>query len=175
MRRRMQPSSWFAALVSAAAIAAGAAAGEKSGEVDDGLDVYFRDVDLVALSDQSLPAYPEAEAGDSTPLGRAFPDAPPQIPHSVEDMLPISAGDNQCIDCHHPESVASEADRPIPKSHFAHPVIGKGKKGDPMVTVVAGYEQGEKLSGARYHCTMCHTPQATNVDTPSSGFVVLER
>jgi len=139
------------------------------------MDVYFRDVDLVALSDQDLPAYPEAEAGDSATLGRAFPDAPPQIPHSVEDMLPISATDNACLDCHDPENVASEADRPIPKSHFERPVMRKGKKGEPMVTIVAKYKEDESLPGTRYNCTMCHTPQATNVDTPRSNFVVLER
>jgi cytochrome c-type protein NapB len=175
MRRRVRPSSWLVVLFSVTALAAGAAADRENGEVDDGLDVYFRDVDLVALSDQDLPTYPEAEAGESITLGRAFPDAPPQIPHSVEDMLPISATDNECIDCHHPDNVASEADRPIPKSHFVRPVMRKGKKGEPMATIVAGYKEGENLSGARYNCIMCHTPQATNVDTPRSSFVVLER
>jgi cytochrome c-type protein NapB len=171
----MQPSSWLVVLFSVTAIAAGAAADPKSGEVDDGMDVYFRDVDLVALSDQDLPTYPEAEAGDSTRLGRAFPDAPPQIPHSVEDMLPISTTDKACLECHDPESVASEEDRPIPKSHYERPVMRKGKKGESMVTIVAKYKKGEKLPGSRYNCTMCHTPQATNVDTPRSSFVVLER
>jgi len=171
----MQPSSWLVVLFSVTAIAAGAVAESKNAEVDDGVDIYFRDTDLSALSDQDVPSYPDADPGDSNTLNRDFPDAPPQIPHNVEDMLPITAADNECISCHHPDNTASEADRPIPKSHFERPVMSKTKKGNPMVLVVSGYEKSDDLAGARYNCTMCHTPQATNVDTPRSDFTVLEQ
>jgi cytochrome c-type protein NapB len=142
----------------------------KGGEVDDGLDVYFRDVDLGELSDQSLATYLEAEPGESDLLERAFPGAPPQISHGVEDMLPITADDNECVECHHPDNVASEEDAPIPKTHFERAVMGEGKKGGAMVWVVKTYQEGDDLAGSRYNCTMCHAQQAVNVKTPRSLF-----
>jgi nitrate reductase cytochrome c-type subunit len=153
--------------------AAGAGANEK--EVDDGIDVYFRDVDLTALSDQALEEYPDAEAGESQLFKRSFPDAPPQISHTVADMLPITSSDNECLECHHPENVASEEDSPLPKSHFSRAVMGAGKKGESMVWVVKGYEDAKDVVGSRYNCDMCHAPQATNVDTPKSDFLSLKR
>jgi cytochrome c-type protein NapB len=149
--------------------AVGAGANDK--EVDDGIDVYFRDAGLMALSDQALEKYPETEAGESALFDRSFPDAPPQIPHSVVDALPITWDDNQCLECHHPDNVASEADAPLPKSHFSRAVMGRGKKGAAMIWVVKGYEETKELAGNRYACSMCHTPQATNVDTPANDFI----
>ena len=91
MRRRMRRNPWLAALLLVAPLAVGAASEKARPEADDGMDVYFRDSDLSALSTQDLETYTADEAGESQRLGRAFPDAPPQIPHSVEDMLPITA------------------------------------------------------------------------------------
>jgi cytochrome c-type protein NapB len=171
----MRLESWLVALLLAAPLAAGAAAEKASSEADDGMDVYFRDSDLSALSAQEVERYTADEAGESQRLGRAFPDAPPQIPHSVEDMLPITASDNECINCHHPENTAGPEDAPIPQSHFQRAVMRKGKKKESMVWKVDKYEDAGDLAGTRYECTMCHTPQATNVDTPDSEFVRLER
>jgi cytochrome c-type protein NapB len=172
MRCRAQFSSWVVIL---ALPFFAAVAGASDKEVDDGIDVYFRDVDLAALSDQPQEEYPDDEAGESLLLERSFPDAPPQISHTVVDMLPITADDNECIECHHPDNVASEADSPLPKSHFSRAVMGAGKKGEAMVWVVKGYEDAKDVVGTRYHCNMCHTPQATNVDTPSSTFTTVKR
>jgi cytochrome c-type protein NapB len=144
-------------------------------EVDDGLDVYFRDGDLLALTDQSIPEYPTTAAGEAASLGRDFPDAPPQIPHTVEDMYPITADDNECLECHHPDNATSKDDVPVPASHMMAPVMGKGGKGDPMVWVVEGYKEINDLYAARYNCSMCHTPQATNVSTPNNRFVAARK
>ena len=172
MRPRTRGSSWL--LIGLLPLfAAGASAGEK--ETDDGIDVYFRDVSLIAMSNQALEVYPESEAGESMLIERAFPDAPPQIPHTVEDMFPITADDNECIECHHPDNVAGKEDSPLPKSHFSRAVIGAGGKADGMVWVVKRYEDAGDVVGSRYNCDMCHTPQATNVDTPKSDFVRLKR
>jgi cytochrome c-type protein NapB len=172
MQRRAQLSSWLViGLLPFFAVTA--IANEK--EVDDGLDIYFRDSSLSSLSDQAQETYPDSEAGESKRIERAFPDAPPQIPHTVEDMLPITAGDNECVDCHHPDNAVSKADLPLPKSHFSRAVMGSGGKGDSMVWVVKGYEDAKDVVGSRYNCTMCHTPQATNVDTPSTKFITLKR
>jgi cytochrome c-type protein NapB len=172
MRPRTQLSSWLV-ILALPFFAAGAGANEE--EVDDGIDVYFRDVDLSALSDQALETYPDDEAGESLLLNRSFPDAPPQISHTVVDMLPITLDDNECIECHHPDNVAGKEDAPLPKSHFSRAVMGAGGKGDSMVWVVKSYEDAKDVVGNRYNCNMCHTPQATNVDTPKSTFIRLER
>jgi nitrate reductase cytochrome c-type subunit len=172
MRRRAQPSLWIVIFL-LPLLAAGASASDK--EVDDGIDVYFRDVDLMALSDQDLEKYSSAEAGESKRLGRAFPDAPPQIPHAVEGMYPIGLESNECIDCHHPDNVTGKEDLPLPKSHFSRPVMGKTGQGEAMAWVVKRYEYAKDVVGSRYDCSMCHTPQATNVDTPASSFVRVER
>jgi cytochrome c-type protein NapB len=138
-------------------------------EAADGLAVFFRDASLQSLSDQALPEYPDADAGESTKIARDFPDAPPQIPHAVEDMYPITLGGNDCLECHHPENATGD-DVPVPESHFKGPVMGKGAAHEPMVWVVKDYQQVQEVAGARYNCNMCHTPQATNVPTPKNSF-----
>lgn len=138
---------------------------------DDGLKLYFREADLLAMSAQKQETYNEEAPGDNPRIERAFPGAPPSIPHTTEDMLPITATENECLTCHHPDS-ASTGDIPFPPSHFLAPVMGKGKKNDPMVWVVKDYKKLNDLMGARYNCVMCHTQPATNVDTPKSNFIV---
>ncbi len=184
MRRRLRPDFWLAAILVAALVPAAflaACTGTKgeappkdaarsaSGGVDD-INVFFRDVSLESLSDQGLPEYPEADAGESTKLARDFPDAPPQIPHAIEDMYPITLGSNECLDCHLPENAIGVDDVPLPESHFQAPVMGKGDAESPMSWVVKDYTQGQEVMGARYNCNMCHTPQATNVATPRNSF-----
>ena len=144
-------------------------AGSSTPEARDGMDVFFRDASLESLSDQALPKYPDADAGDSTKIARDFPDAPPQIPHAVEDMYPITLAGNECLECHLPENATGD-DVPLPESHFKAPVMGKGAAHEPMVWVVKDYRQTQDVTGARYNCNMCHTPQATNVSTPKNGF-----
>lgn len=140
-------------------------------EADDGLDVYFRDEDLLAMSAQTQEEYNPESPGDNPLIERAFPGAPPSIPHSTEDMLPITATENECLTCHHPNE-AGKGDIPFPPSHLVAPVMGKGKKKDSMTWVVKDYKKLKDLMGARYNCVMCHTEQAKNVETPKSNFVV---
>lgn len=142
----------------------------ENAEVDDGVDVYFRDVDLSALASQDLPIFLDEEPGESKLLDRAFPDAPPQIPHSVEDMLPIRRDSNECLECHHPANVTDADEVPVTESHFQQARMVAGKPGEAMRLKVGSYAKGKDLSGAGYNCTMCHAPQATNVKTPASSF-----
>jgi len=128
--------------------------------------VYFREAPLGEMAEQALPRYRDMEPGDSDLIDPAFDGAPPPIPHTVEDMYPIGIGDNECVECHHPENVASELDRPIPESHFQSPVMAAGAPGEAMASKVSGYRKGEDVAGARYNCSMCHAPQALNVSTP---------
>jgi cytochrome c-type protein NapB len=145
------------------------AARSASGTTDD-VVVFFRTASIESLSDQALPAYPEADPGESTRIPRDFPDAPPQIPHAVDDMYPITLQSNECLDCHLPENATGVGEVPLPESHFKLPVMGKGAADDPMVWVVKSYQKTQDLAGTRYNCNMCHTPQATNVSTPRNLF-----
>ena len=170
----MQSGIWFRLSVTTmlvALLAWGVSAEDiKNAEVDDGLDVYFRDVDLSALASQELPIFLDEEPGESKLLDRAFPDAPPQIPHTVEDMLPILWDSNECLECHHPTNVTEDDEIPVTESHFENAKMVEGKPGEAMRLKVGSYSKGKDLSGARYNCTMCHVPQATNVKTPASSF-----
>lgn len=172
---RKAPNSFWLAAVLALLVTACAGSVDDKEKSSDGLDMYFRDGDLLALTEQSLPVYPDAMAGESETLSRDFPDAPPQIPHTVEDMYPILIDDNECLECHHPENATSKEDVPLPESHFNAPVMGKGKPGDSMAWVVKDYKKNDDVFGARYNCDMCHTPQANNVDTPNNRFVSAQK
>lgn len=90
-------------------------------------------------------AYPTVDPDESTNLPRAYEGAPPQVPHEVATMLPITMKKNECMECH---------DKPH--------LIGKGKKGiAPMPESHYVKVDGKmKAWGARYVCDQCHVPQA---------------
>ncbi|MBW2713097.1 MAG: nitrate reductase cytochrome c-type subunit [Deltaproteobacteria bacterium] len=140
-------------------------------EEKDGMDVYFRTASLMSLSDQALPEYPAVDPGESDVLARAWETAPPGISHTVEDMLPIGLKDNECLECHSLENAGTD-DIPLSDAHHEIPQMGKGKK--EMVWIVKGYKQGKEMNMARYECIMCHTTQASNVDTPNTKFVTMK-
>jgi len=102
------------------------------------------------LSDETkeMPAhgeYGKAEAGKSKPLGRAFENSPPLIPHDLTGMLPVVETNNACLNCHMPEHAVALGATPMPKSHFFDIDTGKDLKG--------------QLDGKRYPCMQCHVPQ----------------
>ena len=139
-------------------------------EVDDGLDVPFRDVEILSTAPQAQETFIDAEPGESELLDRAYPGAPPQVSHEMESMLPITGEANDCLECHLPENATEKRDVPTPKSHFERPIVGETKPGEPMVTVIKGYVEQKELLGSRYHCDMCHLPQATNVKSLPTTF-----
>jgi nitrate reductase cytochrome c-type subunit len=159
MERNTKFAAWILALL-ALLLMAPSEGQQEIAEVDDGVDIYFRDADLGVMSSQALAEYGDADPGDAGTLqrARAFETAPPQILHTVEDMLPITSGSNDCLDCHHPENTTDEEDFPLPESQEA------------MAWKVQGYKKGDDVAGTRFNCTMCHTPQAMNVKTPGSLF-----
>lgn len=97
--------------------------------------------------------YSSTKPGKSENLPRAWDGIPPQIPHKVDDYLPIQVGgENQCLDCHDeprrwgkkvPEGKAG----PMPQSHYTD-------------LRTPGSKHGKEVRGARYFCNQCHTPQA---------------
>lgn len=89
--------------------------------------------------------YGKAEPGKSKPLGRAFENSPPLIPHDLTGMLPIAETNNACLNCHMPEHAGALGATPMPKSHFFDIDTAQDLKG--------------KLDGKRFYCMQCHVPQ----------------
>ena len=121
--------------------------------------------------------YTRPAPGASTKFERAFVNAPPMIPHSVEGLLPITTSNNQCVGCHMPEVAPSVKATPIPVSHFTNyrpttvldgdKVMTDGKEMGPANTsdiLVAKGEKKETLNNSRFNCSQCHAPQS-NTDT----------
>ncbi len=119
--------------------------------------------------------------GTSQRFERAYVNAPPMIPHSVEGLLPITKENNQCLGCHMPDVAPSMGATPIPPSHFTDyrpttvykdgklikegKVVGPdGEIGNTSDIKLAKKKKLKHLNPARYNCSQCHAPQA-NVET----------
>ena len=123
-------------------------------------------------------AYHSAAPGTSKKFARAYQDAPPMIPHSVDGMLPITKDNNQCLACHMPDVAVSMGATPIPVSHFTNfrpktAVVGdeilkngkviKNTSSEKLANVSINVDKNEQhLYAGRFNCTQCHAPQATN-------------
>ena len=111
---------------------------------------------------------------------RAYVNAPPMIPHSVEGLLPITAKNNQCLNCHMPDKAKGVGATPIPPTHFTNyrpdtvykdgklvkegKVVGlKGDIGNTSDIKLAKSKKLNHLYKGRFNCSQCHAPQA-NVD-----------
>jgi len=119
--------------------------------------------------------YDRPAPGSSTLFERAYRDAPPMIPHSVEGLIPVTKSNNQCISCHMPETAAAMGATPIPPTHFANyrpitvlvkgevlkegKVVGK-ELGNSSDIVLAKVKQSDTLYQGRFNCTQCHAPQS---------------
>jgi cytochrome c-type protein NapB len=163
-----------ALLLAGALLLVAACAGVPDEEPKQEAGLAFRDAAIESVSEQELATYPEVDAGDAEKLSRTFPDAPPLIPHTTEDMLPITLEDNECLECHDPENAISPGDVPLPKTHFRHPVLGEGADDNPMAWVVTGYETRDEINGARYGCMMCHGVRSGNARVIQSTFEAIE-
>ena len=140
----------------------------------------YRGTDDLLKEDVVPPAvaYHAAAPGTSKKIKRAFQDAPPMIPHSVEGLLPITKNNNACLGCHMPDVAASMGATPIPVSHFTNfrpktEVVGdeilkngktiKNTSSEKLANVSIKVDKDEQhLYAGRYNCSQCHAPQATN-------------
>ena len=133
-------------------------------------DLYSESTTTGVKTDYSRPA-----PGSSTRFERAFKDAPPMIPHSVEGLLPITKMNNQCLGCHMPEVAPSVGSTPIPKTHFTNyrPTTilkdGKVMKEGRIIgwdlpntadLKLAKAKKSDTLYQGRFNCTQCHAPQS---------------
>jgi len=140
---------------------------------------YIKDVDL--LNDDAVPpavAYHSAAPGTAKKIARAYQDAPPMIPHSVEGLLPITKNNNACLGCHMPDVAKAMGATPIPISHFTNfrpktivegteiikngHVIKNGSSETLANVSIKVNKKENKLYPGRYNCSQCHAPQATN-------------
>lgn len=134
----------------------------------------LRKVDLYAENTVTpdKTSYKEAAAGTSTKIERAFENAPPMIPHSVDGMLPITISDNQCTACHDPAVAESMGATPIPTSHFTDlrpqtslaengKIVKEGKEVNNTSDMkLPTQKKLAHLAGARFNCSQCHAPQS---------------
>ncbi|CAA6812628.1 MAG: Nitrate reductase cytochrome c550-type subunit [uncultured Sulfurovum sp.] len=119
--------------------------------------------------------YDRPAPGSSTKFERAFKDAPPMIPHSVEGLLPITKMNNQCLGCHLPEVAPAVGSTPIPATHFTNyrpetkmkdgEVLKEGKivgkeLGNTSDIKIAKSHKADTLYQGRFNCTQCHAPQS---------------
>lgn len=95
-------------------------------------------------------AYPTVEPGESDRLPKAYHTLPPQITHLIDEYLPITIEDNECMDCHDKRKMLGRTwekgkKLPMPDDHY-----GSFQK------------QGgtEDVAGARFNCMQCHVPMS---------------
>lgn len=136
-------------------------------------DIYAEEAETTGMKAH----YSDAAPGTSQRIARAFQDAPPMIPHSVEGLLPIKADNNQCLGCHMPEIAPSINAIPIPPSHFTdfrpkHKLKGQDftKSIDNYKNETAISEKKDTLVQARFNCSQCHAPQSTGALAVSNTF-----
>ncbi len=118
--------------------------------------------------------------GTAPRFERAYVNAPPMIPHSVDGLLPITKDNNQCLGCHMPDVAKGVGAIPIPPSHFTNyrpetvlkngELVKEGKvvgpKGDigNVSDIKLAKKKLNHLYQGRFNCSQCHAPQA-NVQT----------
>ena len=130
----------------ACALAADSAFAQSKGKSED--EIGLRQETTLYDETKAMPAhgeYGKAEAGMSKPLGRAFENSPPLIPHDLTGMLPVVETNNACLNCHMPDQATALGATPLPKSHFFDMDTGHDLKG--------------QMDGKRYFCMQCHVPQ----------------
>jgi cytochrome c-type protein NapB len=112
-------------------------------------------------------------AGTSNRFERAYVNAPPMIPHSVEGLLPITQDNNQCLGCHMPDVAKGVGATSIPPSHFTNyrpttkmegnKVVKEGKElgqNNTSDVLIAKAKKLNHLYQGRFNCSQCHAPQA---------------
>ena len=86
------------------------------------------------------------EPGELDRLPIAYSTLPPQIGHAIDEYMPITLEENECIDCHDRRKHLKREWRvgkklPMPDNHYG----SFAKQGGV-----------EDVAGARYNCTQCH-------------------
>ncbi len=99
-----------------------------------------------------------SDPGERPVLPRAYPGAPPLVPHGVAAFLPITVEKNSCVDCHSAKAKAPGEPTPMPPSHYTDLRNAPG-------TV------GGKVTGGRWDCVVCHVAQTDAKPLVGNRFV----
>jgi cytochrome c-type protein NapB len=86
---------------------------------------------------------PPPEPGEAPAVPASFEGAPPSVPHTIADYLPITRDENLCVDCHLVQDKEPGDPTPIPESHFMDLRHSPDVRGDALV-------------GTRWSCVACH-------------------
>jgi cytochrome c-type protein NapB len=135
----------------------------------------LRKTDLYSETSETvghMTKYGSTPAGSSKKFARAYQDAPPMIPHSVEGMLPITINNNQCKTCHVDSAPYDKTIPSVPPSHFtnfrpaSYAISGTNTSSEDLSHV--SIKKENKLVGARFNCSQCHAPQAEGLAVENS-------
>ena len=118
-------------------------------------ELSYRNEPLLDDSGTPPTIFDAPDPGDSQLEARSFENAPPVIPHNVDDLLPITANENSCTDCHLPEDAADVGATPVPASHLFD---------------MRNNKQLDSLNPANYNCTLCHATQANTGELVENTF-----
>lgn len=88
-------------------------------------------------------AFKSVDPGDSELQARSNAEFPPVIPHSVQDLGPITLSENPCLECHNTDVAEDMGAVAVPASHRMDLRNSPG-------------EYGDEVTGARLVCTSCH-------------------
>ncbi|MEW5769635.1 MAG: nitrate reductase cytochrome c-type subunit [Pseudomonadota bacterium] len=149
VKQTVRNSVLLGAAISAAIFSLAAAAVQDQPIPDESLGLSKTSV--LDVPDPAVFEYGEAAPGTvGKRAPRSYNTAPPMIPHTTQDMLPIRQDANLCKDCHvQPDLIGTKLTAgmpvPVPVSHYSN------------------VKAGELYMG-RWNCTQCHRPQA-NVKT----------
>ncbi|MCK9372215.1 MAG: nitrate reductase cytochrome c-type subunit [Sulfuricurvum sp.] len=134
-------------------------------EVDE-TQLGLRKVDIYT-EDTALPNgtnYNKEAPGTSKRFDRAYTNAPPMIPHDIDDLGEIDKNNNACLGCHMPNVAGDMGATPIPKSHFTsfRPTVSvddeDNLKAESDDQIIKKDLKGQLWQG-RYNCSACHAPQ----------------
>ena len=90
--------------------------------------------------------YPTAKPGKTDRIPKAYSTLPPLVTHRLEEYMPITMEENECMDCHDRRKLLGKVWKfgkkiPMPDTHYG----SFGNEGS-----------SEDVAGARYNCTQCH-------------------
>lgn len=161
----MKTNKFISSLVAASILISGVYAAAAKKAVDEN-QLGMRSTDLYSEVNAKPDGtkYGTAAAGTSKKIPRAFPDAPPMIPHDISDFGEITKENNACLGCHMPDVATGVQATPIPPTHFTsfRPNVALDKNGR-FTEVDRDKIVKQDLKGAlwqgRFNCTQCHAPQ----------------
>ncbi len=112
-------------------------------------DELFYTLSLLASGQVDPNRFRTLEPGEAPLLDRAYPGAPPLVPHKSGDLV-ITTSKNSCMECHESgKTINGDVAVQVPISHYTDFTTG----------TVSG-----QLYPGRYVCTSCHVPQV--IDEP---------